>query len=83
MLQPRKLCSQLLVGLHQIRDLPSQRRDLPILSGEPASLLTGEHEQLLMGHLLRHRHPKIKLRARRPARERHAQRHPIGHGTNA
>src|SRR5450755_2189924 len=63
MLQPRQLCRQLLVCLHQIRHLRDQHRDLPILSGEPASLLTGEHQQLITRHLLQRRHPKIKLQA--------------------
>ena len=62
MLQPRQLCRQLPICLHQIRHLRGQRRDLPILSGETASLLTGEQEQLITRHLLRRRHPKIKLR---------------------
>jgi len=44
MLQPPQLRRQLLVCLHQPRHLRGQRRDLPILSGQPGSLLTGEHE---------------------------------------
>ena len=61
MLHPRQLRRQLLISRHQIRNLRAQRRNLPLLGGEPGRLLTGEHEQRISRHLLRRRHPKIKL----------------------
>ena len=53
MLHPGQLGGLGLVGLHQLRDLPGHRADLPGLAAH-------EHDQLLARHLLRHRHPKIQ-----------------------
>jgi len=65
MLQFGQLRRQLLVGLHQVRDLRGQRRDLPILTPR-------NNDQLVARHLLRLGHAKIKLRPDRRLRDQHA-----------
>jgi len=72
MLHAGQLGGQGLVGLHQLRELPSLRGDLPILRGELPSLTPHDNDQLVARHLLRHRHPKIKAHTSRSHRDRHA-----------
>lgn len=65
-LQPGQPPCQLLIDPQQVRDLCGQRRDLPILTPHKS-------DQLLMRHLLRRGHPKIKLRPDEHTHDQHAE----------